>query len=88
LRLESANITRQYPTDTFPGHAAWLDWPWKLHRIQAESGDVRWELYNLDRDPEEQHDLAMEQPDRTAGLRAELEEWQTSVMRSLNGEDY
>lgn len=29
----AGKIDRQYPRDRFPGHSAWLDWPWKLHRI-------------------------------------------------------
>ncbi|MBC7352775.1 MAG: sulfatase-like hydrolase/transferase [Thermogutta sp.] len=81
-------ILRQYPEDEFPGHAAWLDWPYKLHRIANKRGDVRWELYNLAEDPKESHDLSAEQPDRVRKMAAALEEWQKSVLRSLNGKDY
>ena len=36
----------------FPGHAAWIDQDWKLHRIEGRrDGKVRWELYNLEADP-------------------------------------
>ncbi len=35
LRISDAKVTKQYPEDTFPGHSAWLDWPWKLHRIEG-----------------------------------------------------
>ena len=27
LRLDAGEITRKYPEDALPGHAAWLDWP-------------------------------------------------------------
>mgnify|MGYP002621681685 CR=1 FL=1 len=77
-----------YPLDTFPGHAAWLDGDWKLHRIAPAEGDVAWELYDLAADPGEQSNLADEQPQRVAAMRADLEEWLRSVVQSLNGADY
>ncbi len=84
---DAHEITKQYPLDAWPGHAAWLDWPWKLHRI--EKGDtVRLELYNLAEDPGERKDVAGDQPDRAAAMRDALEAWQQSVVRSLNGADY
>ena len=45
-------------------------------------------LYNLDNDPGEKDNLSGRQKERVAAMRAEHEEWQTSVVRSLNGEDY
>ena len=34
-----------------PGHAAWIDGDWKLHRIADKAGDkVRYELYDLAKD--------------------------------------
>ena len=87
LRLEAGKITKQYPVDSFPGHAAWLDWPWKLHRIEGDD-KVRWELYNLTDDPGEEHDLILGQKDRVNLMKAELEKWQKSVVQSLNGRDY
>ena len=88
LRLDAGEIERQYPEDTFPGHSAWLDWPWKLHRIESESREVSFELYHLEEDPEEQADLAEAEQARVASMRQELEEWLQSVVASLNGEDY
>jgi len=80
-------VTKQYPLDQFPGHAAWLDWPWKLHRIERK-GSPKFELYNLADDPGEKNDLADAQPDRAGAMKAELEAWLTSVVHSLNGDDY
>jgi len=88
LRLEAGTIETQYPVDSFPGHAAWLDWPWKLHRIQGEDGAVTWELYNLDVDTEESTDLVSAETARVASMKSGLETWLKSVVGSLNGEDY
>lgn len=85
----AASIGDPVPTNSFPGHAAWLDGPWKLHRIQnRKTGDVTWELYNLANDPTESHVLLAEQPERVATMQAALEHWLESVAHSLNGDDY
>jgi len=88
LRLDAGKIAKQYPEDTFPGHSAWTDWPWKLHRIQDKKANVKWELYNLADDPEEQNNLLAQQSDRVISMKSQLEAWLKSVVRSLNGKDY
>ena len=92
LRLDAAEIKQQYPTDSYPGHAAWLDWPWKLHRIQPagnrEGQAIQWELYNLAEDPRETKDVASDHPDRVQPMQRDLETWLTSVAHSMNGGDY
>ena len=88
LRLDAGKITKIYPEDTFPGHAAWLDWPWKVHRIEEKTGNVKFELYNLTEDPEEKKDLVAQHTERVKSMKSELEDWQASVVRSLNGKDY
>lgn len=88
LNLDAAEIKRQYPEDSFPGHSAWNAWPWKLHRIQNKNDAVKWELYNLADDPQEATDLAKQEPDRVQRMQWELEAWLASVARSLNGKDY
>jgi arylsulfatase A-like enzyme len=87
LRLNAGKITKKYPEDSFPGHAAWLDWPWKLHRIERKAG-VKLELYNLAKDAGEKRDLSSQLSSRTRDMKAKLQEWQKSVARSLNGKDY
>ncbi len=74
--------------DTFPGHAAWLDWPWKLHRIEGKKGDVEYQLYSLLDDPMEENNLLEQHPQRVKKMKAELKKWQVSVLESLNGKDY
>ena len=87
LRLDTGQITKQYPENSFPGHAAWLDWPWKLHRIETKKG-LKFELYDLANDPQENNDLCSQNTERLGLMKDRLEEWQRSVVRSLNGEDY
>ncbi|MEM7375512.1 MAG: sulfatase-like hydrolase/transferase [Bacteroidota bacterium] len=86
LRLEDIRII-PYPTDHMPGHSAWLDWPWKLHRIEKNK-QINWELYRLDMDPEEKKDLHSEESERAREMKLALETWQESVLHSLNGGDY
>ena len=76
----------QFPEDTAEGHAAWNDWPWKLHRINGE----KFELYNLEDDPMEASDLSGDpgHAERLERMKAELDAWMRSVIRSLNGKDY
>jgi arylsulfatase A-like enzyme len=89
LFADAGKITTKHPLDRFPGHAAWLDGTWKLHRVEAAKSDgVRWELYDLAADPKESRDLLAAEPQRAAAMRKELTAWLESVVRSLNGEDY
>ncbi len=72
--------------DNAKGHAAWLIWPWKLHRIDGDT----YELYHLVDDPEEANDLSMD-PAQTARLKTMqqgLKRWMASVTASYNGNDY
>lgn len=45
-------------------------------------------LYDVSKDPKETTDLAAQQPDRVAKMTATLNEWKTSVEKSLAGGDY
>lgn len=76
----------QFPENTATGHAAWNDWPWKLHRINGK----KYELYNLADDPGETTDLAKDPKhgQRLERMKKELVAWMRSVIRSLNGKDY
>ncbi len=76
----------QFPEDTANGHAAWTDWPWKLHRIDGDT----YELYHLVNDPMESEDLSGDPRfrERFDGMQTALKHWMRSVVRSLNGQDY
>ncbi len=76
----------QFPEGTAKGHAAWTDWPWKLHRINGQ----KYELYNLSDDPMETTDRSAD-PDKNERLqrmKQDLDGWMRSVVQSLNGRDY
>ena len=86
---EAGKIGEPVSMTSFPGHSAWLDWPWKLHRIEnKKTQEITWELYNLVNDPDESTVLLAEQPERVAEMQKNLEDWLESVVRSLNGGDY
>ena len=79
----------KYSNSDFPGHAALIDGDWKLHRIEDQKKDaVTWELYDLGSDPAETNDLLQHQAAVVAELKPKLQSWLTSVVGSLNGDDY
>ena len=89
LRKDAGKIKKKYPTDKFPGHSAWTEYPWKLHRIEGKSGkQAKFELYNLSQDAKEKKNLSATEPERVKTMTMELEIWLKSVTRSLNGKDY
>jgi arylsulfatase A-like enzyme len=66
------------------GHAALTDNKYKLHKLAGE----KYELYDLIADPTESKDLAAEKPEIVAKMKAALDAWQDSVVKSLAGGDY
>lgn len=91
LVSNAADIAKQFPVEGNPGHAAWLDWPWKLHAISGgkkQPEKMTWELYNLAYDAMETRNLVEAHPDLAESMRRELSVWQHSVINSLNGNDY
>lgn len=89
LFTDAGTLAKKYPLDTFPGHAAWLNGSWKLHRIESAKADsVKWELYDLAADPKEARNLLATEPKRADAMKKELTAWLESVARSLNGDDY
>ena len=84
--LKDVNEFPKFSEDTTTGHAAWNDWPWKLHRINGD----KYELYNLETDPMEKNDLSKDSKhkQRLVQMKSQLKQWMTSVIKSLNGDDY
>ncbi len=86
---EAGRVESEMATEgSYPGHAAWVDGNWKLHRIEGDGERVRWELYDLEKDPGERRDLVEENREIAARLRRDLEAWLGSVAASHNGADY
>ena len=87
--LKAAEIDPLPPgAEQLPGHAAWIEADWKLHRIAKKGAEVKWEIYNLADDPGETKNLAESEGERIATMRKSLESWMESVLASLQGEDY
>jgi arylsulfatase A-like enzyme len=86
--LKNVRKFPKFGDDAMRGHAAWIDWPWKLHRIQKGADKPSLELYDLSNDPMEKDDLSASQPDRVAAMQGALELWQKSVLGSWAGKDY
>lgn len=85
---EAKPWSKELPESDRTGPAALVAGDFKLHRLPGKGDSTRYELYNLTSDPAEQKDIAAQHPDRVADLKAKLESWQLSVIRSLNGQDY
>jgi len=66
------------------GPAAWSDNRYKLVKLARN----KYELYDLTIDPSEKTDLAAQRPEIVNRMKAELKNWQESVIRSWRGEDY
>lgn len=87
-KMDAATI-KPVPDDVFPGDSAWLDWPWKLVRlVDRKTKETSWSLYQLEDDPEESNDVKAHHANRCASMKARMEIWQQSVVRSLNGKNY
>ena len=80
-------IFPKFEDDMRRGHAAWLDWPWKLHRIEKDR-KITLELYNLVADPGEEMNVSAKHPAKVANMKTALEAWQDEVLRSWEGADY
>ncbi|MEL6107104.1 MAG: sulfatase-like hydrolase/transferase [Planctomycetota bacterium] len=78
----------RYSDSQFPGHSALIEGDWKLHQIVDKRGQTKWELYDLANDKLETTDRIDEHPRLAGELKIELRSWLTSVVGSLNGDDY
>ena len=70
------------------GPRAIIDGRFKLVIHEQSGRDPKHELFDLDTDPAEKTDLAMQQPALASQLQAQLRSWQQSVLNSLSGADY
>ena len=88
LDADAGEIVPIETSGEFPGHAAWIKDDFKLHRIPVKGGQIRYELYNLKSDPKETENILEDHADNVRSMKADLADWQESVMHSHNGQDY
>ena len=75
--------------DTNSGPSAWSDNQYKLVKTPPkETVPGKWELFDLTADRAEKTDIAAQHPDVVGRMKAELDAWQLSVIRSHQGADY
>jgi len=72
----------------YAGVKAIIDGRYKLVIHDAADGDSRRELFDLASDPGEKTDLSSKQPETVSNLQSRLRTWQSSVLKSLAGDDY
>jgi len=65
-----------------------IAWHSGQHKIYSSNGGNSWELYDLQADPGEHHDLANKNIDLVMHLAAEAKAWQQSCKVSDRGQDY
>ncbi len=70
----------------FDGRGALVDNAFKL--VVTDIAGGRFELYNLDEDRTESHDIAQREPERFARMKAEFLRWNDSATASFDGRDY
>ena len=87
LLSDAGQIANHYGEEDLKGHAAWLEWPFKLHRIAGKENTV-YELYNLEEDPWEEYDLSADETHVMESMSKSLLHWMRSVINSMNGKDY
>ncbi len=88
LKGHERHLFMNEPLKPMRGQAAWLDWPWKFHKIKHWERPIRFELYNLETDPMEERNLANKDTARVERMKKELYAWQLSVSQSAMGGDY
>ncbi len=72
----------------YQGPRAIIDGQHKLVIHERGDADPKVELFDLQADPAEKHDLSQQQKNVTDQLQAKLHAWQDSVLKSLTGADY
>ena len=74
------------PSD-YTGNRAILSSNYKLV-IRGTSTDQTIELFDINQDSAEEHNIAEKYPEVVSNLQKTLKQWQDSVLHSLTGADY
>jgi len=84
-------VNYRHPTvtdDDYLGPRAIIDGRFKLVLHDQRGGSAKRELFDLEADPAEEHNLLQRQPATAARMEARLRAWQQSVLHSLTGAEY
>tara|TARA_R110002049_G_scaffold4601_5_gene32210 strand:+ start:293557 stop:294999 length:1443 start_codon:yes stop_codon:yes gene_type:complete len=84
-------ITKSEPRRTAPigfQSAKQIAWHHGNHKLITVDAGKTWQLYDLDSDPNENNDLAQQQPERIASMKQQVRAWQESCKSSDAGHDY
>lgn len=74
--------------DDFGGERTIMKGDYKLVVEGSSPNSLGYELYDIDADPAEKHNLADTYPEIVEEMKLELNKWQESVLNSLTGADY
>ncbi|MEM6378638.1 MAG: sulfatase/phosphatase domain-containing protein, partial [Bacteroidota bacterium] len=85
LLSEKNTKTRKPLVFAFGKQAAVIDGNYKIYRKNEETS---FQLFDLQKDPAEQHDLSKEQPEKYQVMMQYWSDWRLSQEKSLAGEDY
>lgn len=69
----------------FGKQAAWSDNRYKIYRAKKSA---IWQLFDLSKDPSEQHDIAQQHPELVKEMSQRFKLWKNSVDASAKGADY
>ena len=63
-------------------------WTTDDYKLSTFDDGQTWQLYDMNKDPEEQNDVAADHPALVEEMKEALTEWRRSCARSAEGEDY
>jgi arylsulfatase A-like enzyme len=94
-KLQDGKATRDFTNFQHPqisdadyrGPRAIIDGDWKLV-IHEQKNSIKYELFDLHTDPAEKVNLIEQQSAVAKTMKAQLRQWQDSVLQSLSGADY
>ncbi|MBX2814394.1 MAG: sulfatase-like hydrolase/transferase [Saprospiraceae bacterium] len=88
LPLIQTEATERLSPFGFQFHATKRSWVTDTHKLISTNEGVDYELYDLQHDPKEEQNIIQSRGPLAEKLRAQLEEWMVSCVKSANGEDY
>ncbi len=96
VKLMNGKLTRDFKNfhhpvitaEDYRGPRAIIDGQHKLVIHELGTGDVKYELFDLQTDPAESNNIIVDLPETAERMKTQMRDWQTAVLSSLSGEDY